>query len=157
MALADGVGGGAGDYVDDNEALYRSVKPVYWKQKDNGEFYLSSQAFADRNCRPSVDRARLCDHDPSYTQFCSSDYVCSLFAEDVRATDTVVKHDKGVPQVRHNIDVEPVPLSDNAAHAEIYAVPEISGGRLFARLLERLAYLARWESGFGPESGQIVD
>jgi hypothetical protein len=46
--------------------------------------------------------------------------------------------------VRHNIDVEPVPLSNNAA-------PEISGGRLFERLLERLAYLARWESGFGPE------
>jgi hypothetical protein len=54
--------------------------------------------------------------------------------------------------VRHNIDVEPVPLSDNAAHAEIYAVPEISGGRLFGRLLEKLTYLARWEDGFGPES-----
>lgn len=66
--------------------------------------------------------------------------------------DTVVKHDKkGVPQVRHNIDIEPVPLSDNDAHAEIYAVPEISGGRLFERLLERLACLARWEGSFGPE------
>lgn len=150
MALADGVG--AGDRVDDDEVLYRSVKRTLWKQKNDGEFYLSSQAFADRNRRPSVDRAELCGHDPSYTQFRPSDYVCSLVAEDVRAIATVVKRDrKGVPQVRHNIDVEPVPLSDNVAHAEIYAVPEISGGRLFERLLERLAYLARWESGFGPE------
>lgn len=148
--MADGVG--AGDRVDDDEVLYRSVKRTLWKQKNDGEFYLSSQAFADRNRRPSVDRAELCGHDPSYTQFRPSDYVCSLVAEDVRAIATVVKRDrKGVPQVRHNIDVEPVPLSDNVAHAEIYAVPEISGGRLFERLLERLAYLARWESGFGPE------
>jgi hypothetical protein len=147
--LADGVGG---DRVDDDETLYRSVVPELWKQRNDGEFYLSSQAFADRNRRPSVDRAKLCGHDPSYTQFRPSDFVCSLIAEDVRAISTVVKHDKkGVPQVRHNIDVEPAPLSHNGAHAEIYAIPEISGGRLFERLLERLAYLARWESGFGPE------
>lgn len=99
-----------------------------------------------------MDRAKLCGHDPSYTQFHPSDYVCSLVAEDVRAIAAVVKYDKkGVPQVRHNVDVESVPLSNNAAHAEIYAIPEISGGRLFERLLERLAYLARWEGGFGPE------
>ncbi len=149
MELADGVGG---DRVDDDETLYRSVVPNLWKQKDEGEFYLSSQAFADRNRRPSVDRAKLCGHDPSYAQFRPSDYVCSLVAEGVRAIDTVVKYDKkGIPQACHNIDVEPVPLPDDAAHAEIYAVPEISGGRLFERLLERLAYLARWEGGFGPE------
>lgn len=152
MELADGVGGPNGDHVDDDEVLYRAVKPVLWKQKRDGEFYLSSQAFADRNRRPSVDRARLCGYDPSHAQFQPSDYVCNLVAGEVRAIATVVKHDKkGVPQVRHNIDVEPVPLPDDAAHAEIYAVPEISGGRLFERLLERLAYLARWETGFGPE------
>ncbi len=150
--MADGVGGGAGDRVDEDEALYRSVRPILWKQKGDGQFYLSSQAFADRNKRPSVDRAKLCGQDSSYTQFCSSDYICSLVAEDVRFIATVVKHDKkGVPQVRHNIDVEPVPLSENVAHAEIYALPAISGGRLFERLLERLAYLAQWEEGFGPE------
>ncbi len=150
--MVDGVGSGVPDDVEDDEVLYRSVKPVHWKQRNDGEFYLSSQAFADRNCRPSVDRAKLCGHDPSYTQFRPSDYVCSLIAEDVRATATVVKYGKkGVPQVWHNVDVEPVPLSNNAAHAEIYAVPEISGGRLFVRLLERLAYLAHWEGGFGPE------
>jgi hypothetical protein len=151
VALADGVG--AVDRVDDDESLYRSVARTLWKQKYDGEFYLSSQAFADRNRRPSVDRAKLCDHDPSYTQFRPSDYVCSLVAKDVRTIATVVKYDKkGSPQVRHNIDVEPVPLPDNEAHAEIYALPEISGGRLFERLLERLAYLAQWEAGFGPES-----
>ncbi len=152
MALADGVAEGASDHVHNEETLYRSIVPNLWKQKSDGEFYLSSQAFADRNRRPSVDRARLCGHDPSYTQFRPSDYVRGLLAEDVRAISTVIRHDrKGVPQVRHNIDVEPVPLSDNAAHAEIFAVPEISGGRLFERLLEKLAYLARWEDGFGPE------
>ena len=152
MALADGVGAGTDNRVDDDETLYRSVKRILWKQKNNGEFYLSSQAFTDRNRRPSVDRAKLCGHDPSYTRFSPSDYVCSLVAKDVRTISTVVKYDKkGIPQVRHNIDVEPVPLSDNAAHAEIYAVPEISGERLFKRLLERLACLARWENGFGPE------
>lgn len=147
--MANGVDG---DRVDDDETLYRSVVPELWKQKNGGEFYLSSQAFADRNRRPSVDRAKLCNHEPGYTQFRPSDYVCSLVAEEVRAIDTVVKYDKkGVPQVWHNIDVEPVPVSNNAAHAEIYAVPEISSGCLFGRLLERLAYLARWEPGFGPE------
>lgn len=152
MALADGVAEGASDHVHNEETLYRSIVPNLWKQKSDGEFYLSSQAFADRNRRPSVDRARLCGHDPSYTQFRPSDYVRGFLAEDVRAISTVIRHDrKGVPQVRHNIDVEPVPLSDNAAHAEIFAVPEISGGRLFERLLEKLAYLARWEDGFGPE------
>jgi hypothetical protein len=150
--LADGVAEGASDHVHNEETLYRSIVPNLWKQKSDGEFYLSSQAFADRNRRPSVDRARLCGHDPSYTQFRPSDYVRGFLAEDVRAISTVIRHDrKGVPQVRHNIDVEPVPLSDNAAHAEIFAVPEISGGRLFERLLEKLAYLARWEDGFGPE------
>lgn len=146
MELADGVGG---DRVDDDEILYRSVVPELWKQKGAGEFYLSSQAFADRHRRPSVDRARLCGHDPGHTQFRPSDYVCSLVTEEVRAIDTVVRYDKkGNPQARHNIDVEPVPLSDNPAHAEIYAVPEISSESLFRRLLERLA---RWETGFGPE------
>ncbi len=102
--------------------------------------------FADRNCRPSVDRARSCGYDPGYAQPHSSDYVCSLTAQDVRDIDTVIRHDeKGVPRLRHNINVEPAPLPSDAAHAEIYAVPEISGGRLFERLLERSAYLARWE------------
>ena len=152
--MADRVKGGAGDCVKDDEVLYRSVESVLWKQKNDGEFYLSSQAFADRNCRPSVDRAALCSHNPGYTQIRPSDYVCSLIAKDVRAIATVVKYDKkGVPQVRHNIDVEPVSLPDNDAHAEIYALPTISGGRLFERLLERLAYLAQWEAGFGPDSG----
>lgn len=152
MELADGVDGSYEDHVDDDEVLYRAVKPELWKQKPNGEFYLSSQAFADRERRPSVDRGSLCRHDPGYAKFHSSDYVCSLTAGEVRAIDTVIKHDKkGVSQVRHNIDVEPVPLSNDPAHAEIYAVPELSGGRLFERLLERLALLARWESGFGPE------
>jgi hypothetical protein len=68
VALADGVAEGASDHVYDDETLYRSVVPSLWKQKSDGEFYLSSQAFADRNRRPSVDRARLCGHDPSYTQ-----------------------------------------------------------------------------------------
>ena len=150
--MADGVGVPNGDHIDDDEVLYRAVRPELWKQKPGGEFHLSSQAFADRERRPSVDRGLLCEHDPKHAQFHSSDYVCSLTAEEVRAIDTVVKHDrKGVPQVRHNIDVEPVPLPDDPAHAEIYAVPEISGGRLFERLLERLALLARWEGGFGPE------
>lgn len=152
MELADGVGGPNGDHIDDDEVLYRAVKPELWKQKPDGEFYPSSQAFADRERRPSVDCGLLCGHDPGYAQFHPSDYVCSLTAEEVRAIDTVVKHDrKGVPRVRHNIDVEPVPLPDDPAHAEIYAVPEISGGRLFERLLERLALLARWEGEFGPE------
>ena len=49
MALANGVAEGASDHVHDDETLYRSVVPSSWKQKSDGEFYLSSQAFADRN------------------------------------------------------------------------------------------------------------
>lgn len=51
------------------------------------------------------------------------------------------KHDeKGIPQVQHNVNIEPALLSGDVG----YTVFEISGTRLFRRLLERLAYLL-WE------------
>lgn len=150
MALADGLGAGDKDYVDDAEMLYRCVKRVHWKQKENGEFYLSAQAFTDRQYRPSVDRARLCGHDPSHTQVDEHDYVCNLLTADVRAIGSVVKYRNNEPVQQYAVDVDPVPRPDNAAHAEIYAHPQISSKGVFRRLQERLVCLSKWEEGFGP-------
>jgi hypothetical protein len=150
VALADEVGASADDHVDDNEILYRCVKPVHWKRRENGEFYLSAQAFTDRNYRPSVDRAKLCSYDPSYTQREETDYICTLLTEDIRAIETVVKYHDSQPVEQHAIDVDPVPLHDNAAHAEIYAHPQISSRSVFRRLQESLVGLSWWEGGFTP-------
>ena len=50
--------------------LYRSVPctqeghSLYWTN-ENGRLVVSGQTFTDRAMKPSVDRANLCDHDPS--------------------------------------------------------------------------------------------
>lgn len=137
------------DYVADDEVLYRRIplRRELFKLVD-GRVRPSSQAFSDRLWRPSVDRAKLIDHDPTRTQQQSSDSVMSLITGEVRKIDTVVqKNAKGETIQLHAIDVEPVPLNDNPAHAEIFAIPQIASERVFRRLIERLAIMSRWELG----------
>src|SRR5581483_4128564 len=118
--------------VADDEILYRRVpqgKNFYIIQA-NGTVKFSSQAFADRSFRPSVDRAELCHYDPMWTQKEASDGVASVVTRDVRSIDTVVQNDeKGNPIRVFCADVEHAPiinhaeLLDNFAHAEIYLIP----------------------------------
>ncbi len=154
MALAGGLGAPGGDRVQDSEKLYRGVRPNLWKQKRDGSFYLSSQAFTDPEYRISVYRACLCGYRPSRAQKDPSYYVCSLLAEQVRAIDSVRKmRNEEVEQV-YRIDVVPEPLEEDEddSHAVICAIDEISSPKVFQRLQEALAHPDRydWESGFSP-------
>lgn len=136
----------AADRVDDSEDLYRRVLFGANHYKiDQGRARLTSQAFADRAAKPSVDRAILLRNDPTRTQDGEKNAVVRLETQAVRAIADVVKSDKkGQPIEKHLVDVVPAPLPDNDAHAEVVCAPELSNlsknpGR---RLLEALVRLA---------------
>lgn len=144
------------DTVVDDELLYRCVffgRNCY--QIDGKTVHISSQAFADTNQAPSVDRAKLCAFEPIRTQKDVKDGVISLVTIEVRMIDTVVtRNDKGKIICTYKIDVYPAPivdepnLQDNPAHAEIRPTPEYQSKSVFRKLLERLAFLANqreWE------------
>lgn len=131
--------------VADDEELYRRIRnlPGYYTIQD-GKCRLSSQAFSDRAMRISVNRAVLCDGDPSSVQYENADAVVSFYVRDVRAIDLKGEtDDKQV--ITYIIDVEPKPLPDNPSHAEIYATPMYASKSTFRRLIEKLARL--YESG----------
>lgn len=136
--------------VSNNEILYRCVfygKNYYQIQGNRAN--VSSQAFTDRNKRPSVNRACLCGDNPCLSQKDEKDAVVSLLAKDVRSIDQVVQNNhKGELKYIYKIDVLPRPLEENIAHAQIEPSPEYENDRPFKKLLERLAYLAnqrQWE------------
>lgn len=113
---------------------------------------ISSQAFTDREHRVSVDRAILCNNNPEYTLGNGSGGVVRLIAREVREVNELTRNDqKGNVIQRFKIDVEPAPLPNNIAHAEIYAIPAFTDADnkgAFHRLCRRLARLAearQWE------------
>ncbi len=124
------------DRVGDGEVLYRNVRLRYCTPDETVK--VRSEAFFDPQRRPSVDRAELCSHDPAYTRR-GVDGVVSLVAREVRAIDDVLLHD---PVRVFMVDVEPRPLQDNPAHAQIYLQPESNNDRVFRRLRISLARLA---------------
>jgi hypothetical protein len=143
--------------VADDEILYRRIpygKGLYAIQT-NGTVRISSQAFSDRNFRPSVDRAELCHNDPRRTQRELSDGVASILTANVRSIDTVVQNDENRKTIQaFAVDVEHAPiinhpeLPDNLAHAEIHTNPECPNKTVFRKLCEKLAQLASerpWE------------
>lgn len=142
------------DFVQDDEILYRRIPSGrnLYKRKADGKIEISSQAFTDREQRVSVDRAILCNNNPEYTLGSDSGGVISLIAREVRSIDELTRNDqKGNIIQKFKIDVEPAPLPDNLAHAEIYAIPafaDVDNKGAFHRLCRRLARLAesrQWE------------
>lgn len=137
------------DFVGDDEMLYRAVR----NNSQNvvvdaaGAVRLSSQAFSDRRMRPSVDRARLRNHESALTRFDVTDGVVRLIAAQVRGLSVSVNDANGnpIPDQVHVADVEPVPLPENPAHAEIFGRPEFDNKAAFRRLCDLLARLAEWE------------
>ncbi len=130
-------------FIDDEEILYRCVfagRDCY--RKVENRIVVSSQAFTDREKQPSVDRAKLCDHDPNYTQQNPDDGVVSLVTKEVRQIDIVQNDPKGKPEFTYKIDVIYRPLEDNIAHAQIEPSPEYKNQKPFRKLLEKLAVLA---------------
>jgi hypothetical protein len=132
------------DFVGDEEVLYRCVfygRNLYQIQENTAK--ISSQAFADRNMRPSVDRADLCENNPCHSQKDEKDAIVSLLTKDVRLIDSVIQNNpKGEPEFTYKIDVLPRPFEDNQAHAQIEPSPEYRNKTPFRKLLERLARLA---------------
>ncbi len=142
------------DFVHDDEILYRRIPAGrnLYKRKADGTIEISSQAFTDREHRVSVDRAILCNNNPEHTLGNKPGGVVSLVAKEVRNVEGIVRNDpKGVVTQQFKIDVEPAPLPDNSAHAEIYAIPaftDTDNKGAFHRLCRRLARLAearQWE------------
>src|SRR5260221_556064 len=106
------------DQVSDDEQLYRCVRHQYI-ELEGDRLRLGSLAFTDPLFRPSVDRAKLRSHDSTLTQVDPTDGVVRLIARDIRAIGSVEqRNEKGNLLVQHAIDIDPVPLPDNLAHAE---------------------------------------
>ena len=125
--------------VENDEILFRCVSFGRGQciRDEAGRGRLSSQAFTDRNFRPSVDRSRLCAGDPRHTQFSDSDGVVSLLTADVREISFM--HDS----VTYQGEVIADPIGPaNLAHAVISTAPPISQRNVFRKLLERLGHLA---------------
>jgi hypothetical protein len=132
------------DNVQDDEILYRRVifdDQCYEFDKETGNLRLTQTAFSDPKNQPSVDRAKLCSDDPTWTQGADRrNGVVSLLAAEIRSIDTIAL--QTVPPVYYRIDVVAVPEKENPAHAEIRAAPEISSTKVFRRLRISLAILA---------------
>lgn len=139
----------ADDVVGDEEQLYRRVPniPGFFAIKD-GRLRLSGSCFNDvtndvAKARPSVDRAKLRDHDPRNAKTAPTQGVVELVAGEVRQIGSVTQTDnKGNVTSVYSVDVLADPLDDNAAHAVIAVSPKFESKRPFERLREALARLA---------------
>ncbi len=136
-----------GDIVYNDEILYRRVlydRKHYKIDQEKGIVRISSQAFADRTCKPSVDRAKLCNFDPTHTQKEEKCAVVSLLTYDIRMIDAVIERDKNGNEVeRHRIDVIPDEMENNKAHALIVPDPAYRKPKqVFRKLLEALVRLS---------------
>src|SRR5579884_1015647 len=142
------------NFVGDDELLYRRIPAgrKLYKYRIDGTIEISSQAFSDRQFRVSVDRAALWGNNPRHTLGNVPGGVVGLVCREVRGLDDLARNDqRGEIIQRFSIDVEPAPLPDNLAHAEIYAIPPFTDADkkgAFHRLCRRLARLAEakpWE------------
>lgn len=139
------------DFVGDDEILYRRISAGrnLYKRRPDGTIEISSQAFADRELRISVDRSKLCKKGARDTLGDDKGGVVSLVAGEIRGLDDVTRNDKHETILqRFKIEIEPNPLSGNFAHAEIYAIPMFTDADrrgAFRRLCRSLARMSRWE------------
>jgi len=130
------------NYVEDSEILYRRVPctPENFEKEQSGILRVSPSAFRDRNKQPSVDRAKLCNEDPSFTQGNDAKSgVVFLIASEVRAAGLQKEGDN---PIAYTIDIVYAPIPENLAHAEIRTDPAIDSDGVFRRLRLSLAILA---------------
>lgn len=139
------------DFVSGEEKLYRRVPAdaqFYRIEKDMVQ--VSSTVFNDRNQQVSVDRAKLCNNDPKYTQKNPTDGVLALITKNVRAIDSVssaIPAGGNPSKIVYVFDVKHDPIKsdpdspDNLAHAVIISTPDYANNSAFKKLKERLALL----------------
>ena len=142
------------DFVHDDEILYRRINAGrnLYKYRPDGTIEISSQAFYDGASRISVDRAILCNNDPGHLLENFKGGVVSFVTREVRNIDDLARNDRDGNSVQlFKIDVEPIPVPNNPAHAEIYAIPAFTDSdsrgafRRLCRRLVRIAEARQWE------------
>jgi hypothetical protein len=141
--------------ISDEEQLYRGVRGELrdneYTYDSTGRLKIRSNAFRDRNKKPSVDRANLREFKPSLSRLNETDGIVTLLTADVRAIGDVTTRIDETP-VRHRVDVEYAPLAQNPAHSQIVVCPEYLGSKtkqenafyLLRVALARLATINGW-------------
>lgn len=135
----------AQDHIESGEWLYRAVYANEVVRREDGSVEVKAEAFRDQHYRPSVDQASLREFEPHRTRdyFGADRAVVTLTAAQVRSISPLADYDsKGREVEGPQVDVEPVPLEDNRAHAEIFGKPAIHRDKLFKRLRLSLSRLA---------------
>ena len=138
------------DFVRNEEELYRSIRGKLEEEYSygpKGNLQISSEAFRDRDRKPSVDRAELRKFNPALSKLSDTDGVVSLMTADVRAIGIVKTKIQNEDVVIHAVDVVYAPTSENPAHSLIIVKPEFFGsknkqGNVFKLLQLALAELA---------------
>jgi hypothetical protein len=144
------------NYVSDEEKLYRNVRgegaDEFFYDPTTGRLKIESKAFLDQQKEPSVDRAKLKNFDPQKSRIGKEDGVVTIITQEVRQIGDVVTNNNEGKKVNHAVDVNPDPISQNAAHARIVVVPRFFGSqskkdkafRLLRIALARLASQRGW-------------
>lgn len=137
------------DFVHDDEILFRRVendKKNFYIHED-GVTRVTYSAFSDSSKQISVDRAELCNHNPSHTQKRPENGVVQLTAGEVRVIGNI---EHGETKNPYEFDVIPDPiighpqLEDNLAHALIWPDPEKLSKGAYTKLRHALAFIASW-------------
>lgn len=132
-------------FIRDDEVLYRSVRGKLGEEylyDSKGKLQISSEAFRDRDRKPSVDRAELRGFNPVLSKLSDTDGVISLITADVRAIGTVKTKILNEDVVIHAVDIVYAPTPENPAHSQIVVNPEFFGSKSKQRNVFKLLQLA---------------
>jgi hypothetical protein len=133
------------DYVRNEEELYRSVRGKLEEEYSygpKGNLQISSEAFRDRDRKPSVDRAELRKFNPALSKLSDTDGVVSLMTAEVRAIGIVKTKIQNEDAVVHAVDVVYDPTPENPAHSQIIVKPELFGSKSKQKNTFKLLQLA---------------
>lgn len=134
------------DKLPDEETVYRSIldNHSHYSFNKDGSLRISSQAFADRNKKPSVDIASKKNFHPSLSKLNSTDGIIDFYCSEIRNRVGKLEQsdNKGKVSFYYLIDIIPRPLEDNPAHAQIEPNPEYQSKSRFRKVQESLARLA---------------
>ena len=146
------------DFIQDDEVLYRSVRGKYGEEYsyDNmGKLKISSEAFRDRERKPSVDRAALREFNPALSKLSETDGIVSFITADVRTIGTVKTKIQNADTIVHAVDVIYDPTPENPAHSKIVVNPDLFGSRNKQRNIFKLLQLALAE--LAEKNGWILE
>lgn len=135
--------------VEDEESLYRAIQSGSGEYvRADGALRFTVLAFADRECKPSVDRSSI-RTDPNGAKKSSTDGVTRLIANQVRAIcDIRVAPDKNGDASVYAIDAihDPIEASEhepeNHAHCRVVCSPDVRVNHFNKRVREALANIA---------------